>query len=285
MRLSLAGGYLIIDELDRAMSEATDALAVAERSADAWLTAEIIGVIVQVHAGRGELHPQVELLRRAIELYREAGDEASAGAKLTALGDLHTKRGSPAKAADAFVRGIALLRRADAAVPLARGLRRLAQAHADAEEFDQAIPLLEECLRLVRQAGEPVGELCVSTELAICHCELGDPALARQHAHTARQLAEQIDMPLYSSYAALAHALYLAGTGREDLALRTLREAVGGLGAMKLWQLTCLLHIGRWQINQGESAEGRATIQDGHSEAQRIGAVALARRFAAEQAP
>src|SRR6185369_13575704 len=199
----------------------------------------------------------------------------------TALGDLYAKMGATELAADAFGRGIELLRRAGAAVPLARGLRRLGQAHAEAEQFELAVPLLEECRLIVRSAGEPVGELCVSAELAICYCELADPARASPYAHAARRLAEQVEMPLYSAYAALAHAVYIATTGRPDLALTTARNAAANLGGNKLWQLVCTLYIGRWQLLLGDAVHGQATVDAGRREAERIGATALARRFAA----
>ena len=281
MRLSLAASYLVIDEFEEAIRHGSAGLAVAERTADAWLTAETLGVIVQVHGSLGELGLQLDPLQRAIELYQQAGDEASAGTKLTSLGDLYAKMGATGLAADAFGRGIELLRRAGAAVPLARGLRRLGQAHADAEQFELAVPLLEECLHIVRSAGEPVGELCVSAELAICHCELADPARASPYAHAARRLAEQVGMPLYSGYAALAHAVYLATTGRPDLALATAGNASATLGGNKLWQLACTLYTARWQLSLGDSVQGRATTDAGRQEAERIGATALAQRFAA----
>ncbi len=281
MRLSLGGAYLLVDDLERAMDQASSALTVAQGLADDWLTAEILGVLAQVHAGRGELGQQAVVLPRAIELYERAGDDASAGTKLTALGELHATRGATDLATAAFARGIELLRRAEAVVPLARGLRQLGQAHAEAGDHDLAIPLLEEALQLVRRAGEPIGDLCLSTELAICHSEQGEPDRARPHAHTARRLADQIDMPLYRSYATTGHGAYLAAAGREDLALGALQEALPGLAAVKLWQITCRYHIGRLQLRRGAIEAGITTLREGQDEATRMGAVALAQRFVA----
>jgi hypothetical protein len=128
-----------------------------------------------------------------------------------------------------------------------------------------------------------VGELCVSAELAICHCELANPAEARRFADAALRLADQVGMPLYSGYAALADAVHLATTGRPDLALATAENASATLDGNKLWQLTCTLYIARWQLRLGDSIRGRVTIDAGRQEAERIGATALAQRFAAAE--
>ncbi|WP_117214352.1 hypothetical protein [Allorhizocola rhizosphaerae] len=114
----LVATYSSMGGLDAAEAHASDALAAAEATGNAWL-AEMLGLRGNIFSRRVDIPRQRQVLERAVELHLAADELVNTGRRLTSLGEAAAHVGDHAAAAEYFERGVALLRRMPASVPLA----------------------------------------------------------------------------------------------------------------------------------------------------------------------
>lgn len=281
MGLSLAAARLIVDDLGEAERRALAALAAAEACDDAWLQAEVLGVLAQVHSSLGRTSEQRAALTRAVGLHGQAGDKASMGAKMVQLADVALLTGDYATAVDYFDRGLHALREAGATDLLARGLRRYALSRLNTGDVDGCVELLRESLSFIGD-DEPTGQLCLRTELGMALAERDDFTAARAETDSAVSLIDRVDLPLYAAYARMGHGVVLARMGQAAEALDLLTTVAPSLQAAPLWRLTCLTQIGRLQAQLGRPDLARAILTEVAAEAEAMQAVSVAeqaRRF------
>ncbi|MFI6325588.1 BTAD domain-containing putative transcriptional regulator [Nonomuraea sp. NPDC050556] len=278
MELSLAFGFLLANDLPAADAHARNGLSAADQMDDAWLRAELLGVVAQIDGSSGRAKAQRAALAEAVELYRRAGDTVSAGSKLTILGQLAADNLDEEAALDYFQQGVALLRASTAQRPLAMGLRRLAKSHNDKGEAERAVELYQECLTLIQEFDEPIGEMCVSTELAMTLMDFGAPEEARPHIDRALLLTERVSHPLYVNFVRLGQGMLQARTGDPRTALDTITAAVPHLPASPAYYVTALIELGHVHQWLGDLSTAQAAFREAAAEADRLGIPLLAVR-------
>jgi tetratricopeptide (TPR) repeat protein len=284
--LLAASSYDLATTADTAEHHANRALAGADAIGHTWLRAETYSVLADIHASNGRATARQSALRQAIELYLEAGELTSAGTRLTQLGELAAQAGDEDTAAEHYERGVALLRQVDAPVPLARGLRRLATSRFSAGATEVAADLYQQCLALLQEAGEPIGELCIHTELGLALIDLDQLDEATSHIDRAMALSEQVtDVPTYPAYARLGRAVLLARHGRTDEARTDLLEAVPALSTMPTAQTTALIRLSRIHRQAGDDAAADEAGREAARIAEQIGATRLAQQARAATVP
>ncbi|GIF84908.1 AfsR/SARP family transcriptional regulator [Catellatospora bangladeshensis] len=242
--MSIAFAALLEDDLQAASDDIGRALGLAGQLDDRWLLAEIYTVAAHIYNGLADTAAELTALEHATEHYLAVGDMAEAGVKLTALGDIAARTGDATAAGGYYVRGVGLLRTADASLPLAHGLRRMARFHRDRGNWPEAIGAYAECLSLVERERDPVGELVVRSELAVTLANAGQLADARLHAHQALGLAEQVSLPQYAGYAHFAQAVVHARGHDYGSANRELEGCVDALRANPTFLLEAQIEYG-----------------------------------------
>lgn len=278
MSLALAFGSFLEGDLATAETHARYGFAVSEQLDDSWLRAELLGVIALIDEGNGRTDQQRAALLTAVELYQQVGDSSSAGAKLTMLGELATRAFDEEAAIGYYQQGVALLRASGAHRPLAMGLRRLAKSHTDRGEATQAVALYQECLHLLDKLEEPIGELCVHTEIAMAYLLLDAFDAARHHVDQALKLGECVTLPLYLHFARLGHGMLLARTGDPHTALDIISTAVGNMEAHPTLYVTGLLELGRLHHTLGDPVAARTALDQAATTADRLSLPRLAQQ-------
>jgi tetratricopeptide (TPR) repeat protein len=131
-------------------------------------------------------------LRRAAELFGEAGDHIGEARAWANLGILYEHLGDHRAALDHGLRGLALLRahsRDDCALSLSLG--NIGWHYANLGEYEQALELCEEALALVRQTGDRYGEAQILDSLGYVHHRLGQLPRAISRYRRAAALISQ----------------------------------------------------------------------------------------------
>ncbi|MFJ5927865.1 tetratricopeptide repeat protein [Kitasatospora sp. NPDC092948] len=110
---------------------------------------------LQADADRWE--QAAERYRRAVELFRGAGDEAGCARALESVGHCHRALGDPLRAADAYGRALALRQAVGDQVTEARLLVRLAEAHTALRRFEEALREYRSAAAVLRRIGDREG--------------------------------------------------------------------------------------------------------------------------------
>lgn len=278
MELALAFGFMLENDMAAADTHARHGLSAADKVDDAWPRAELLGVIAQIDGSCGRTAEQRAALNEAVELYLRAGDTVSAGSKLTILGQVAADNLDEDAAIDYYQQGVALLRASTAQRPLAMGLRRLAKSHNDKGDAARAVELYRECLALIQEFEEPIGEMCVRTELAMTLMNSGAIEDARPHIDQALLLTERVSHPLYVNFVRLGHGMLQARTGDPRTALNTITAVVPHLPVSPAYYVTALIELGHIHRRLGEPTGAQKAFGEAAAEADRLGLPLLAGR-------
>lgn len=189
----------------------------------------ILNNLANVHLHLNQSDEAKALLARAIEGYRERGEEAMAAHTLSNLGRAYLVAGQPGAAiphlADALERQ-GRLREVDGEVAT---LERLGSAHGRAGAPERARQAFERAVQLLDEGHGAIAELDVRRAFGMWAVEVGDVATALAQLETARTLAEGDRLARAGVLEPLSRALEAGG--RLDEALATLREHVAVVDA------------------------------------------------------
>jgi len=131
-------------ELDRARTDADEALTIARRLDDGHLLGTALHArAVSDKLGQGTGHAR-ELLQEAWVVRREAGDLAGAAMSLGAIADIDVNEGRLEDAAERYAIGLPLMRRADTAHGLVAYLHSMAELALLRGDPERALELTEE---------------------------------------------------------------------------------------------------------------------------------------------
>lgn len=138
-------------------------------------------VAAQWHRRRGELADAAALLGR---LDRQADQRPLTDAYLTlaALGIVSSLRGDDDTALEQLHRALALARRSGDDRLLVNALNNLGSLHSDLHNFEDARPMLEECLQGALRLGGRRQIVFAAGNLTQCLCLMGQPAAALEVA-------------------------------------------------------------------------------------------------------
>jgi tetratricopeptide (TPR) repeat protein len=148
-------------------------LTVAERQGAPRRAAAALLNLGDLQAAAGRWEAAAERYRRAVELSRQAGDEAGRARALEGVGHCHRALGDPLRAADAYGRALALRQGPGEQAAQARLLVRLAEAHAGLRRFEEAVREYRAAAAALRRAGDTEGERAVGAVLARLQQHLG----------------------------------------------------------------------------------------------------------------
>ncbi|MFD6157982.1 ATP-binding protein [Nocardia sp. NPDC060256] len=147
--------------------------------------------IVQWSTGK----PLVDLIRQALNLYREAGYPVGEADTLAILGGLHRHTGDYGQAADLLWQALTLYRETDHPIGEADTLARLGCIFRDTGDYEQATDLLQQALILFRETGYRLGKADALNMLGSVHRETGDYGQATDVLLPAVALFREIGNP------------------------------------------------------------------------------------------
>ncbi|WBB69356.1 BTAD domain-containing putative transcriptional regulator [Micromonospora sp. WMMD812] len=278
MRTCVAFAYLVRNDLHGALRQITSAGETGASLRQPWLCAEIAGVEHQVHEALGNRAEARAALVRSIDLYLEAGDDASTGAKLTRLGMLQMQEGDPA-AGPTLARSVALLRTAAETRPLAFGLRGLARWHDQRGEVDEAWAAYLEGLRLVRQHRDRLGEVVLLSELAATLAGAARLAEATAYVRVALERAQETNIPLYLAYARCAQGRLSLMAGDPERARTEIAQVVDDLAGNPTAHVAALMDLARAGEQVADVEAARVAWQRALEIAARAGAAVMVREI------
>jgi predicted ATPase/DNA-binding SARP family transcriptional activator len=174
----------------------------------------------------GEYARADELLSRAGEGARAAGDDALVRRSLAARGGIAFSRGDRHAAATFVEQAAALARDADDELVLYRALNILAGLRYEDEDFPGAGETLREARALARRKGDRVGEAVIVANLVRLALAEEDVPAALAHAHDAVAGVQEGGPPYLRGQAMLALALAQLAAGRTRDARTSFAEAL-----------------------------------------------------------
>ncbi len=161
-----------------------------------------------------------DLIRRAIDLYEEAGDDLHRALALVWLAGAHELRADPG-GLEALHEGLELARRVGAIEIVAQALNMWGELERASGNYESARTIQEEALALSRQTGEQRRVAMVLHNLGIIAHHIGDDMAARRLLRESLDLSVSIDFDLQT-----AHSLLMIG---EQLLLEGNAEAAAQL--------------------------------------------------------
>jgi predicted ATPase/transcriptional regulator with XRE-family HTH domain len=182
---------------------------------------------------QGDQRQAMQLLDRAVQLYREAGDPLAAVRALNSRGGVDYDRGDLQNAMARYLECEALAREANDLGEVGRALGNVGEVHYHLGELDRATACHQDALALARRAGRVDVEAYQLSDLANVAVRRGDLARAfdlhRQALTLKRRLADHRRVAIsLEDMAALAVAEgRLAHAGRLLGAASELRAAIG----------------------------------------------------------
>lgn len=165
---------------------------------------------------RGEAEDNI---RRAIELYREAGDDVHEALALVWLAGVY-ELNQDSKALAPLHEGLELARRVGALEIVAQALNMWGELERIAGEYESARTIQEEALALARQTGEQRRVAMVLHNLGAIAHHLGDDQASERSLREALALSVSIDFDVQTAYCLLLLAEPVALRGDTDTAAR-----------------------------------------------------------------
>ncbi|WP_189276526.1 tetratricopeptide repeat protein [Kitasatospora griseola] len=148
-------------------------LKVAERQGAPRRAAAALLNLGDLQADADRWEQAAERYRRAVELFRGAGDEGGCARALEGVGHCHRALGDPLRAADAYGRALVLRQAVGDQVTEARLLVRVAEAHTALRRFEEALREYRSAAAVLRRIGDRAGEQQVAGLAARLRQHLG----------------------------------------------------------------------------------------------------------------
>lgn len=257
------------DHVNEAEERSRLALAAAQEAGHRWLEAETWGVISHIRASQLDPIGEAYALQMAVDGYAEAGDLASAGVKRANLGDLARRRGDPT-AGEILAQGVKEMREVADPRSLAFGIRRLAAWHGEQGDIVASRAAYEECLQLVRDANDRVGEAVLLIELGalLAKHSLLDEATERVDAGGAIAVTTKAaNCQAYATFAAGRIAL----RGGDPAQARLLQEsALANVVTTQTWLVDLHADLAEVHLALGKTDSARQHLRQGLELAERL---------------
>jgi tetratricopeptide (TPR) repeat protein len=166
-----------------------------------------------VYSETGRISDAIKQCQQALESSRKTGDQRSVGRDLLALGQVHRHAGDLATAEECLQAAQGILRNFDDPDDMSSVHLELGLLHLQAGKAQDAATLLEESLRLARQAGSLYGEAHTLRALGAAKLALGRCAESLRDCVRAHQLFVSAGMhrPAAGAFAGLTKIHRLLG--------------------------------------------------------------------------
>lgn len=194
--------------VEEAESHYHRAIELAEQIADRRRLGHALSNLAGVFMRTGRLAECDQALTRSTEFARQAGDHISVARGLVNLSSLALARDEPAKAEATAREALAHFERLQQVPGVVICCSNIAAALMDSGQHEQALEWLERGLRLCQEIGMRQHETTLHVRFAHCMLALGQPQPALLSAHTALDIAREIQDPH-----AEASALTVLGDG------------------------------------------------------------------------
>lgn len=180
--------------LAKSVSLAQKALKVCqEELRDAYWEAQALRAIGIAYGIMGNLPQSITSLRRALELYRREGDEASAAYVATSLGTALRREGQLAESDKYYYQALETWQRLGNSTEETHLLNNLAVGHYYEGDYREALEQFEEALAKSIAASVPAAEVLVLAGMADVFRELGRLDEAQEKYEQALSLARKIE--------------------------------------------------------------------------------------------
>ncbi len=185
-------------DLDDALFWREAALEHYRHAGDLGGQAQALHYIAAIGIMKGELTRAMTQLQDADALAREADDQAELGGILGEMAAINYLLGDFDKALDQYREAVRL-----APNPWRRGMMlvNVGSIHEYRGQFDEAVPVLEEALQLMRQVGDHRTETQALQSLGEALCEMGQSERGLTYLDEAIAAAREFEIPMSEAYA------------------------------------------------------------------------------------
>jgi predicted ATPase len=213
-------GFMLrnIGEMERAVADADEALAIARRLDDSWLLGHVLHGFAQVARAKGDVDAAEAAWSEALARFREVDEAYMVAHMVNNLGSVALQRGELDNAMRLCTEGLALIRQRDdrfALRPALVNLLRIAHRLGDEE---RALAMAREVVTLGARQGSPVVVAHALDGIAWVATRRGSPGRAARLLGAARELrraAGYADRPEQLPLQHDAEALARAALGEE----------------------------------------------------------------------
>jgi len=225
---ALGRTYIEINEFRIARDHLVAAASFQKTALDRELLAQIYRRLGMVDFSEGAFASSKENYLKALELAEGSSNTNLIGGVLLDLGTIliHGFPGENEESARYLERGIEYLERGGHKDYLALAYNNLGDNLRHSGSWDEAIENLHKAISVSRQYAKPSHEATGRITLAEVLAARGDYAKAEEHLKASLDLIEEIGDKWLESNALRILAIVHRGTGRVDLALKTLRDTM-----------------------------------------------------------
>jgi CHAT domain-containing protein/Tfp pilus assembly protein PilF len=229
---STASFHLRRGELQRAIELFTQALNLYREQGDLSQEARSLMSLGSTNVYLGDYDRASECYRQALNLHREAHDSSGEQLALVYLGLVLQLRGDTDEALESYTKALALARESGQ-VQLARVLYYLGRADVSLGRPAEAVPLLEEALKLNERMKSTLGTALTLIELGNAAHALGDDQRSSDHLRKALELGHSLQNFVVENTALSAIAHLERDRGNLPAARGAIEEALRLVDSMR----------------------------------------------------
>ncbi len=184
---NLGNCYYALGQTGRAVELYEQALAIRREIGDRRGEGSNLTGLGNCYADLGQTGRAIEYYEQALAIQREIGDRRGEGSDLNNLGSCYGELGDFPRALEYYELALANAREIGNRYGEAKRLRGMADILIDQARYAQALPLLQESLKIGAELNSPEVNSEAYYDLALAHLYAGDLPAARAAAEQARQ--------------------------------------------------------------------------------------------------
>ena len=244
--------YLKKGEWSQALECYRESLDLFERLEEMAGSAQVLANLGQLYQRRGEVSVAREQFSRALEMYRLLGDREAAAEMQASIDLLEKGGGEGSPNIDECLSQIEQLKEVGDLSGQAELLSLVADYHAEACRWDEALSCYRESLELFTAAGESFNRASILFNMALVHRDRGELNAAKAMLQEAKAIFQEMGAVPCLAQVDLSLGSVLALQGRADDANGHFEQAIERQEALEALPELCESYLTRAQFMAGE---------------------------------
>jgi tetratricopeptide (TPR) repeat protein len=170
-----------IGELQDAMAQVKEALAISETLQDNFGEADALRGLGYIYWQKGDIPMALEFYDLALDKAKTCASQELVGRIQIEVANAYNTKGDRAKAKETYQQAISILRSVGSMNELARAYNNLGSCYLDNNELDEALDALRQCMDIATKIGDTTIKGWAAFNAAECFTQMGETKFAKEY--------------------------------------------------------------------------------------------------------